>query len=174
MAEEKMGLKREKDKVRPSRGRRARRDRDEEERDLRLDDRDRDRDRDRDDEDDYDDEEDERGGRRRRRRRHRGRPPLRDEFQDLNRGSALALAEGVALTLNIASRVLQGAVDRAFDEDYDEPGDVLRSTVREADLVGYDLVDELRRVPRQLDRTFEEGIRSPRADRGERWRRRND
>ena len=95
-------------------------------------------------------------------------------MQDLNRGGALALAEGVALTLNIASRVMQGAVDRAFDEDYQEPGDVLRGFVREGDLVGYDLVDEFRRVPRQLDRTFEEGIRSPRAERGERWRRRND
>lgn len=158
-----MGLTRDKERVRPARGRRARRDHDDE-RELRADDRD----------DDEPEEEPEERGHRRPRRRHRGRPPLRDEVQDLNRGGALAVAEGVALSLNIFSRVLQGAVDRAFDEDYSEPGDVLRGAVREADLVGYDLVDEMRRVPRQLDRTFEEGIRSPRAERGERWRRRND
>lgn len=162
-----MGLKREKESVRPSRRRRSRTARDEGDRDLRVDARA---------DDDDEDEEDDGVGRRgrRTRRRSRGRPPLRDEVQDLNRGGALAMAEGVALGLNIVSRVMQGAVDRAFDEDYSEPGDVVRGVVREADLVGYDMVDEFRRVPRQLDRTFEEGIRSPRADRGERWRRRND
>ncbi|MBW2529231.1 MAG: hypothetical protein JRI23_33960 [Deltaproteobacteria bacterium] len=159
-----MGLKREQESVRPSRRRRPDRERDEGRRERRLDAR----------ADDDEDDEDEPRRHRSTRRRHRGRPPLRDEVQDLNRGGALAMAEGVALTLNIASRIMQGAVDRAFDEDYSEPGDLMRGFVREADLIGYDMVDEFRRVPRQLDRTFEEGIRSPRADRGERWRRRND
>jgi hypothetical protein len=168
-SEETMGLKREKESVRPSRKRQPRRGRDEGERERRLDARDGG-----DVEDEDEDDGGPRRGRRSQRRRSRGRPPLRDEVQDLNRGGALAMAEGVALTLNIASRVMQGAVDRAFDEDYSEPGDVVRGFVREADLVGYDMVDEFRRVPRQLDRTFDEGIRSPRADRGERWRRRND
>lgn len=67
--------------------------------------------------------------------------------------------------------MLRGAVDRAFDEDYNEPGDVVRGLANEADLAVYDLVDEVRTVPRRLDRRFEEAIRSPRADRGERSRR---
>lgn len=118
-----------------------------------------------------DDDEEERGSSRRGRR---GRPALQDELGDLNRGSAFAAAESVALAMDIFSRVLRGVVDRAFDEDYKEPGDVLRGLANEADLAGYDLIDEVRRVPRRLDRRFEEGIRSPRANRGERARRDED
>ena len=112
--------------------------------------------------------------RRRRRRGPDGRPPLSDELTDLNRGGVFVLAESVALGMNIFSRVLRRAVDRAFDEDYNEPGDVVRGVTEEADQVAYDLVDELRRVPRRLDQRFDEAIRSPRAERGERARRRND
>lgn len=101
----------------------------------------------------------------------RGRPPLRDELNDLNRGGAFVAAESLAVAFDVVSRVLRGAVDRAFDEDYNEPGDVVRGLANEADLAVYDLVDEVRTVPRRLDRRFEEAIRSPRADRGERSRR---
>jgi len=133
------------------------------------------RDRDDRERDDRERDDDERSRRRRQRRRpRRGRPPLTDEVKDLNRGAAFVMAESVALGLNIASRVLRNAVDRAFDEDYSEPGDVVRGLTDEADLAAYDVVDELRRVPRRLDRRFEDAIRSPRADRGERARRRND
>lgn len=166
MADESTGLKREKGTVRPRRARD--RDRDDDRR-LTLDD-DWDADRRRDDDDDDDD----RGRRRRHRRGTRGRPPLRDEFGDLNRGGAYVAAESVALSLDIFSRVLRGVVDRAFDEDYSEPGDVVRGLANEADLAAYDLVDEMRRVPGRLDRRFEEGIRSPRADRGERARHDDD
>lgn len=83
-------------------------------------------------------------------------------------------AESVAIGFDMASKVLRGVVDRAFDEDYSQPGDVLRGLTNEADLAVYDLVDELRKVPRRLDRRFEDGIRSPRADRGERDRRKED
>lgn len=123
---------------------------------------------------DRDDRDDEADDRPRGRRGRRGRPPLQDELGDLNRGSAFAAAESVALAMDIFSRVLRGVVDRAFDEDYKEPGDVLRGLANEADLAGYDLIDEMRRVPRRLDRRFEEGIRSPRANRGERARRDED
>jgi hypothetical protein len=159
MADEKKGLQREEEPARPARDRRPR-DRDDR-RPLSRD--------------------EEPGGERgeaahergdRSARRRDSRPALGDEVKDLNRAAALALTEGVALTFDVFARVLQGAVDRALDEDYAEPGDVLRGLSREADLVGYDLVDELRRVPRQIDRRFEEGLRSPRAARGERWRRR--
>jgi hypothetical protein len=101
----------------------------------------------------------------------RGRTGLREEFGDLNRGGAFVASESLAIAFDIAARVMRGAVDRAFDEDYSEPGDVIRGLANEADLTAYDLVDELRTVPRRLDRRFEEAIRSPRADRGERARR---
>lgn len=110
----------------------------------------------------------------RRRRSRQGRPALQEEVGDLNRGGAFAAAESVALAMDIFSRVLRGVVDRAFDEDYKDPGDVLRGLANEADLAGYDLIDEVRRVPRRLDKRFEEGIRSPRANRGERARREDD
>jgi len=92
----------------------------------------------------------------------------------LNRGGAFVAAEAVALTMDVFSRVLRGVVDRAFDEDYSEPGDLVRGFANEADLAGYDLVDELRRVPSRLERRFSDGIRSPRADRGERARHEDD
>jgi hypothetical protein len=76
--------------------------------------------------------------------------------------------------MDMMSRVLRGAVDRAFDEDYGEPGDVVRGIANEADLAVYDLVDELREVPRRLDRRFDDAIRSPRADKGERARHDDD
>jgi hypothetical protein len=106
-----------------------------------------------------------------RRRERRGRTGLREEVNDLNRGGAYVAAESLAIAFDVASRVLRGAVDRAFDEDYEEPGDVVRGFANEADLAVYDLVDELRTVPRRLDHRFEDAIRSPRADRGERARR---
>jgi hypothetical protein len=107
-------------------------------------------------------------------RGRQGRPPLREEIGDINRGGAFVAAESMAMAFDIVSRVLRGTVDRAFDEDYNEPGDVVRGLANEADLTAYDLVDELRSVPRRLDRRFEDAIRSPRADRGERSRRDED
>jgi hypothetical protein len=97
-----------------------------------------------------------------------------DEFSDLGRGTGYVGTESVAVAMDILSRVLRGAVDNLLDEDYSEPGDVLRGITNEADLAAYDLVDELRKAPRRLDKRFDEGIRSPRADRGERSRRSDD
>ncbi len=153
MAESK-GLKRERDTVRPRSARRRRRG----------------------DDDWYDDEYDEGGDRprRRRSRRGRGRTSVASEVRDLNRGGTYVAAETLAIGLDVTSRVLRGVVDRAFDEDYSEPGDVVRGLTNEADLAVYDLVDELRKVPRRLERRFEEGIHSPRAERGERDRRSDD
>lgn len=162
MAEQTDGLKREKGTARPRRSR----DRDDD-RKLAVDDDWEPRRR-----SDEDDDDEDRS--RRHRRQTRGRPPLRDEFGDLNRGGAYVAAESVALSLDIFSRILRGVVDRAFDEDYDEPGDVIRGLANEADLAAYDLVDEFRRVPGRLDKRFDEGIRSPRAQRGERARRDDD
>lgn len=108
------------------------------------------------------------------RRGRRGRPPLADEIGDVQRGIAFVGVETAAIALDVASRVLRGAVDRAFDEDYRNPGDIVRGLSGEADLAVYDLVDELRRVPRRLSHRFEEATRSPRADRGERHRREAD
>jgi len=160
MAEQTDGLKREKGTARPQRSR----DRDDDRR-LAVD-------------DDWEprrrNDEDDEDRNRRPRRGTRGRPPLRDEFGDLNRGGAYVAAESVALSLDIFSRILRGVVDRAFDEDYDEPGDVIRGLANEADLAAYDLVDEFRRVPGRLDKRFDEGIQSPRAQRGERARRDDD
>ncbi|MCU0691279.1 MAG: hypothetical protein MUF54_07755 [Polyangiaceae bacterium] len=164
MAEERTGLKREKGTVRPRCHESRRRERDDDQ-GLRLD---------TDDAVDDDDDDDRDRGLRRTRRGPGGRPPLRDELGDLRRGGAYVAAEAVAMSMDIFSRVLRGVVDRAFDEDYSEPGDVLRGLTNEADLAVYDLVGELRRVPRRLDKRFDEGIRSPRADRGERARRDDD
>jgi len=101
----------------------------------------------------------------------RGRPPLSQDFGDIGRGSVFVGIESAAIALDTLARVLRGAVDRAFDEDYDRPGDVVRGVANEADLAAYDLATELRGVPRRLARRFDESIRSPRADRGERERR---
>ena len=170
MAEESSGLKREKGTVRPRRESSDRRDRGEDRRLSVDEDWDMGGRRDRDDDDG--DDNDRRGSRRR--GKTRGRPPLRDEVGDLNRGGAFVAAETVALSLDIFSRVLRGVVDRAFDEDYDEPGDVVRGLANEADLAAYDIVDEMRRVPNRLDKRFADGIRSPRAERGERARHEDD
>jgi hypothetical protein len=116
-------------------------------------------------------------GSRRERVRHehrsgrRGRPALIDEVGDLNRGTTMVAVESVAIAMDVLAKVLRGAVDRAFDEDYSSPGDLVRGLAGEVDLAAYDLVDELRTVPRRLDHRFEDAIRSPRADRGERARR---
>ncbi len=126
---------------------------------------------------DWDKEErpvEERTRRGRRRGQRRGATSVTNELRDLNRGGVYVAAETVAIALDVTSKVLQGVVDRAFDEDYSSPGDVLRGLTNEADLAVYDLVDELRKVPRRLDKRFEEGIKSPRADRGERYRRETD
>jgi hypothetical protein len=163
MTTEKKGLTREPGNVRPRTGRVQR---------GKVVDRVRDRDGGREDDDDRrrtDDEGEDDDAPRKRERR--GRTGVKEEVNDLNRGGAFVAAESLAIAFDVASRVLRGAVDRAFDEDYEEPGDVVRGFANEADLAVYDLVDELRTVPRRLDRRFEEAIRSPRADRGERARR---
>jgi len=100
-----------------------------------------------------------------------GRADVMAEVNDLGRGGSMMAVESAAIALDIASHVLRGVIDRAFDEDYSSPGEVIRGVASEADLAAYDLVDELRTVPRRLDRRFEESIKSPRADRGERRRR---
>lgn len=104
----------------------------------------------------------------------RGRPPLTGEMGDLGRGTFFAGVESTAIALDTLARVLRGAVDRAFDEDYERPGDLVRGVAGEADLAAYDLASELRNVPRRLSHRFDEAIRSPRADRGERDRREHD
>jgi hypothetical protein len=101
----------------------------------------------------------------------RRRPALMGEFGDLNRGVLFVGVESAAIALDVASRVLRGAIDRAFDEDYSSPGDIVRGLTGEADQAVYDLVDEMRAVPRRLSTRFEESMRSPRADQGERRRR---
>lgn len=159
MTTEKKGLVREPGSVRPRTGRLERtvervRDRDDDDRDERRARRDQDKQQEPS-----------------RERARRGRTGLREEIGDLNRGGAFVAAESLAIAFDVVSRVLRGTVDRAFDEDYSEPGDVVRGLANEADLTVYDLVDELRSVPRRLDRRFEDAIRSPRADRGERARR---
>ncbi len=101
----------------------------------------------------------------------KGRPPLADEMGDVGRGSLFVGIESAAIALDTIARVLRGAVDRAFDEDYDRPGDLVRGMTGEADLAAYDLASELRNVPRRLSRRFDDALKSPRADRGERERR---
>ncbi len=101
----------------------------------------------------------------------RGRPPLAQEFGDVGRGSFFVGVESAAIALDTMARVLRAAVDRAFDEDYERPGDLIRGVAGEADLAAYDLATELRGVPRRLSRRFDDALRSPRADRGERDRR---
>jgi hypothetical protein len=109
----------------------------------------------------------------RRRQWTRGRPPLSDEVGDVGRGTLFVGIESAAIALDTIARVLRGAVDRAFDEDYDRPGDLVRGVANEADLAVYDLASELRNVPRRLSRRFDDALQSPRADRGERDRRDN-
>ncbi|HEU4409598.1 MAG TPA: hypothetical protein VFS43_30365 [Polyangiaceae bacterium] len=100
-----------------------------------------------------------------------GRPSLLREVNDVNRGLLYVGVESAAIAMDVAARILRGAVDRAFDEDYDSAGDVVRGLTGEADKAVYDLVGELRRVPRRLSHRFEEVARSPRAEQGERQRR---
>lgn len=101
----------------------------------------------------------------------RGRPTLAQDYGDVGRGSMFVGIESAAIALDTMSRVLRAAVDRAFDEDYEQPGDVIRGVAGEADLAAYDLASELRGVPRRLAHRFDDAVRSPRADRGERERR---
>jgi hypothetical protein len=114
-----------------------------------------------------------RGAHARRRRWTGGRPSLGQDFGDLGRGTFFVGIESAAIALDTLARVLRASVDRAFDEDYDRPGDLVRGVANEADLAAYDLANELRTVPRRLARRFDESLRSPRADRGERDRREN-
>jgi hypothetical protein len=93
------------------------------------------------------------------------------DYGDVGRGAFFTSVESTAIALDAMARVLRAAVDRAFDEDYERPGDLVRGVAGEADLVAYDLASELRGVPRRLSRRFDEAVRSPRADRGERERR---
>lgn len=104
----------------------------------------------------------------------RGRGALMGEVNDINRSMGFVGLEAAAIAMDVASRVLRGAIDRAFDEDYQEPGDLVRGLANEADLAAFDLIDEARQVPRQLSHRFESSLRSPRADRGERARRKAD
>lgn len=104
------------------------------------------------------------------RRGRQGRPPLLDEMGDINRGLVYVGVESTAIAMDIASRVLRGAIDRAFDEDYGSPGDIVRGIAGETDLAVYDLVSELRHVPRRLSYRFDDAVRSPRSDEGERKR----
>ena len=108
------------------------------------------------------------------RSRRSGRPEIMGEVNDLNRSVAFAGIEAAAIAMDVFSRVLRGAVDRALDEDYQEPGDIVRGVANEADLAAFDLVDEMRQVPRRLSHRFETSLKSPRADRGERARRAAD
>jgi hypothetical protein len=101
----------------------------------------------------------------------RGRPSLESEYGDVGRGTFFVGIESAAIALDTMARVLRSAVDRAFDEDYERPGDLVRGVANEADLAAYDLATELRGVPRRLSRRFDDAVRSPRADRGERDRR---
>jgi hypothetical protein len=110
------------------------------------------------------------GARARIRRGRQGRPPLLDEMGDINRGLVFAGVESTAIAMDIVSRVLRGAVDRAFDEDYENPGDIVRGIAGETDLAVYDLVSELRHVPRRISHRFDDAVRSPRSDEGERKR----
>lgn len=104
------------------------------------------------------------------RRGRTGRPPLLDEVGDINRGLVYVGVESTAIAMDIVSRVLRGAIDRAFDEDYENPGDIVRGIAGETDLAVYDLVSELRHVPRRLSYRFDDAVRSPRSDEGERKR----
>lgn len=106
-----------------------------------------------------------------RRRWTQGRPTLAQDFGDVGRGGVFMGIESAAIVFDTAARVLRAAVDRAFDEDYERPGDLVRGVASEADLAAYDLANELRTVPRRLSRRFDESLQSPRADRGERERR---
>jgi hypothetical protein len=113
-------------------------------------------------------------GRARIRRGRQGRPPLLDEMGDINRGLVYVGVESTAIAMDIASRVLRGAIDRAFDEDYGSPGDIVRGIAGETDLAVYDLVSELRHVPRRLSYRFDDAVRSPRSDEGERKRKEDE
>lgn len=104
------------------------------------------------------------------RRGRTGRPPLLNEVGDINRGLVYVGVESTAIAMDIVSRVLRGAIDRAFDEDYENPGDIVRGIAGETDLAVYDLVSELRHVPRRLSYRFDDAVRSPRSDEGERKR----
>ena len=104
------------------------------------------------------------------RRGRTGRPPLLAEVGDINRGLVFVGVESTAIAMDIVSRVLRGAIDRAFDEDYENPGDIVRGIAGETDLAVYDLVSELRHVPRRLSYRFDDAVRSPRSDEGERKR----
>ena len=94
-----------------------------------------------------------------------------EDMTDINRGMMMVSVESAAIAMDIISRVLRGAVDRAFDEDYENPGDIVQGLAGETDLAVHDLVTELRNVPRRLTRKFDDAVRTPTSDQGERKRR---
>jgi len=126
-------------------------------------------------------EADDRLGRRRRRGERqgerprgerRGRADLRGDVSELQKGMMYAGIEGMAATVDVASSVLRGAVDRAFSRDYGGPGDVRRNGGRDADDAARDTLDRIRDIPQRTTDRFYEAVKPSRASsEGERSRR---
>ena len=111
-----------------------------------------------------------------RERRHgrvvRGKRGIRDEIYDLNRGAAYVGIEGIAAGVDIATRVLRNSVDRAFNQNYRNPGDLLRGVGRDIGDTAHDVIDGVKEVPNRLNDSFYEAVpRAEQQDRGERYRR---
>ena len=111
-------------------------------------------------------------GERGERARRRPRNDIRDDLTDLQKGVMYAGVESAAATLDVMTHVLRNAVDRAFSNDYRDPGDAVRHLGRDVSSMGRDTLHELEDVPRRMADGFYDAVpRRQRQDRGERHRR---
>lgn len=92
------------------------------------------------------------------------------EFQQ---GVLHAGIEAASTGIDTATRVTRNTVDRAFQRDFRDPGDVLRNLGKDVNETARDVLDGMRDGPRRMTDGFYEKVKpSSRArDRGERHRR---
>lgn len=95
---------------------------------------------------------------------------------ELQQGILHAGIEAASTGLDTATRVTRNTVDRAFQRDFRDPGDVLRNLGKDADETARDVLDGLRDGPRRMHDGFYEKVKpsSRTRDRGERHRRAQD
>ncbi len=95
---------------------------------------------------------------------------------ELQQGILHAGIEAASTGLDTATRVTRNTVDRAFQRDFRDPGDVLRNLGKDADETARDMLDGLRDGPRRMHDGFYEKVKpsSRTRDRGERHRRAQD
>lgn len=98
---------------------------------------------------------------------------LFNEVLELQQGILHAGIEAASTGLDTATRVARNTVDRAFQRDFRDPGDLLRNLGKDADETARDVLDGLRDGPRRMHDGFYDKVKpsSRTRERGERHRR---